>query len=447
MNTKLWEKGTETDAHLEAFTVGNDQELDLRLAPYDILGTKAHIIMLQHCDLLSKDELTKLLPELNHLYQRALEQNLFIEQGVEDIHSQVELMLARKVGEAGKKIHSGRSRNDQVLLDIKLFVRDQIHSIAKKTAHLFEVFINKAEQHQHDLLPGYTHLQVAMPSSFGLWFSAYAESLSDDLHQLHAAWKIANQNPLGSAAGYGSSFPLDRDMTTRMMGFDTLSFNVVYAQMTRGKTEKAIAVAMAALAQTLSKFATDACLYMSQNFGFIELPDAFTTGSSIMPHKKNPDLFELLRARCNKIQALPEQITLLTANLPSGYFRDYQLLKELLFPALEELLSCLEMCALAVKHIQVKPNILDAPKYAHIFSVENVNRLVLKGMSFREAYQAVAQQIATGQFQPEKELHHTLQGSIGNLCLKEIRQKFESGFEQFSFEKVVQAMQALINMK
>jgi argininosuccinate lyase len=447
MNNKLWEKGTETDAHFEAFSVGKDREFDLRLAPYDILGTKAHIIMLQHCGLISEEELKLLLQDLNHLYQRALEQNLTLEKGVEDIHSQVELMLSRKLGEAGKKIHSGRSRNDQVLLDIKLFVRDQIRSIAKMSEHLFEELLNKAKQHQHDLLPGYTHLQVAMPSSFGLWFSAYAESLTDDLHLLHAAWKIANQNPLGSAAGYGSAFPLDRVMTTRLMGFDTLSYNVIYAQMTRGKTEKALAIALAALAQTLSKFASDSCLYMSQNFGFIELPDDFTTGSSIMPHKKNPDLFELLRARCNKIQALPEQITLMMINLPSGYFRDYQLFKELLFPAIDELFSCLEMCALAVKHIRVKPNILDDPRYSHIYSVENVNQLVLNGMSFRAAYQTVAQQIASGQFQPEKELHHTLHGSIGNLCLTEIRQKLQAGLEQFGFEKVDHAMQALIEKK
>ena len=424
MAKKLWEKGIETDAFIEKFTVGKDRELDLELAKYDVQGTIAHITMLESVGLLEKSELEVLIQELNIIQEEIISKGKFeIEEGVEDVHSQVELMLTNKLGDVGKKIHSGRSRNDQVLVDVRLFLRDQLEDIKSLTKELFTALIEQAETHKEILMPGYTHTQAAMPSSFGMWFSAYAESLVDDVEILNGAYKVVNRNPLGSAAGYGSSFPLNRQMTSDLLGFESMVYNSVYAQMGRGKTEQVAASAMASLASTLNKLAADVCLYNSQNFQFLKLPDDLTTGSSIMPHKKNPDVFELLRAKTNVLMALPNQIMMTLGNLTSGYHRDFQLLKELLFPAIKELKNCLKICAYSVSKIEPVQGILDDPKYKLIFSVEAVNMLVVRGIPFREAYQQVAKQIEDGSFEPPKELNHTHEGSIGNLMLEEIKDR------------------------
>ena len=442
---KLWEKSTQVNKKIEKFTVGNDRMLDIYLAKYDILGSIAHILMLQSVGLLSREELDVLLRELKNIYQLAVNDDFIIEEGVEDVHSQVELMLTRKLGDVGKKIHSGRSRNDQVLVDLKLYTRAEIEKTVDAVSALFEVLIEQSEKYKHNLLPGYTHLQIAMPSSFGLWFGAYAESLADDLQMLLAAWKITNRNPLGSAAGYGSSFPLNRQMTTDLLGFDTMNYNVVYAQMGRGKMERIVATALAGVAATVSKLAFDACMFTSQNFGFIKLPDEFTTGSSIMPHKKNPDVFELTRAKCNKLQSIPQQISLITTNLPSGYFRDLQIIKEVFLPAFGELRDCLEMAAMMMERVDVKTDILDDPKYDLIFSVEEVNRLAQNGMPFRDAYKKVGLDIEAGNFNPDKNIHHTHEGSIGNLCNDRIKIYKDSIREQFNFSGVHEAEQNLLN--
>ena len=442
---KLWEKSTQVNKKIEKFTVGNDRMLDIYLAKYDILGSMAHILMLQSVGLLSSNELDVLLRELKNIYQLAVNDDFIIEEGVEDVHSQVELMLTRKLGDVGKKIHSGRSRNDQVLVDLKLYTRAEIEKTVDAVSALFEVLIEQSEKYKHNLLPGYTHLQIAMPSSFGLWFGAYAESLADDLQMLLAAWKITNRNPLGSAAGYGSSFPLNRQMTTDLLGFDTMNYNVVYAQMGRGKMERIVATALAGVAATVSKLAFDACMFTSQNFGFIKLPDEFTTGSSIMPHKKNPDVFELTRAKCNKIQSIPQQISMITNNLPSGYFRDLQIIKEVFLPAFGELRDCLEMAAMMMERVDVKTDILNEPKYDLIFSVEEVNRLAQNGMPFRDAYKKVGLDIEAGNFNPDKNIHHTHEGSIGNLCNDRIKIYKDSIREQFNFSGVHEAEHNLLN--
>jgi argininosuccinate lyase len=441
---KLWEKGISVDAAIEKFTVGKDRELDVLLAPFDILGSLAHVIMLESIGLIGKDELPPILDELKVLYHQSQLPGFIIEEGVEDIHSQVELMLTRKLGNLGKKIHSGRSRNDQVLVDLKLFTREKIEKLVYKADTLADILLEKSEQHKEVLMPGYTHLQIAMPSSFGLWFGAYAESITDDLSILQSAWKIVNQNPLGSAAGYGSSFPLNRTLTTRLLGFEKLNYNVIYAQMGRGKTERIVSFAMANLAATLSKLAYDVCLFMNQNFGFVSLPEELTTGSSIMPHKKNPDVFELIRGHCNKLQALPTQITLISNNLPSGYFRDMQVMKEVFLPAFEELDACLDIASYAMENIRVNHNILDDKKYDYLFSVEEVNKLTLTGMPFRDAYKKIGQQIAEGDFKPSRTVEHTHEGSIGNLCLDEIRKRKDEIVHNFGFETVTQAIKKLI---
>ena len=441
---KLWEKGIPVNKAIEEFTVGKDRELDLYLAPYDILGSMAHIIMLESVGLIEKNELPVLLEELKKLYQIAIDKKFVIEDGVEDVHSQVEFMLTQKLGDLGKKIHSGRSRNDQVLLDLKLFTRDAIKEIVESASSLIDILLRRAEQTKHILMPGYTHLQIAMPSSFGLWFSAYAESLTDDLELLFSVYKITNQNPLGSAAGYGSSFPLNRQLTTNLLGFWKMNYNVVYAQMGRGKVEKIVSFALANLAGTLSKLAFDVCLFMNQNFNFVSLPAEFTTGSSIMPHKKNPDVFELIRAKCNKLQGIPNQISLMTNNLPSGYFRDLQIVKEVFLPSFKELNDCLNIATLALENISIKENILDDSKYDFLFSVEEVNKLVLQGVPFREAYKIVGEQIETGKFQPEKQVNHTHEGSIGNLCLDKIAEFKNEKIESFHFEKVEEAINELL---
>jgi len=441
---KLWEKGIPVNKAIEEFTVGKDRELDLYLAPFDILGSMAHIIMLESVGLIEKKELPVLIEKLKELYQSAVDGDFVIDEGVEDIHSQVEFLLTEELGDLGKKIHSGRSRNDQVLLDLKLFTRDAIKEIVESTSDFIDVLIERSEETKSVLMPGYTHLQVAMPSSFGLWFSAYAESLSDDLELLLSAYKITNQNPLGSAAGYGSSFPLNRQLTTDLLGFDNLNYNVVYAQMGRGKVEKIVSFAMANLASTLSKLAYDVCLFMSQNFNFVNLPVEFTTGSSIMPHKKNPDVFELIRARCNKLQGIPNQISLVINNLPSGYFRDLQMVKEVFLPAFKELNDCLNIATLAIKNMTANSEILDDSRYDFIFSVEEVNKLVLKGIPFREAYKQVGEQIEKGEFQPEKNVDHSHEGSIGNLCLDKILEKKEAIVENFNFMKTTRAIKQLL---
>lgn len=441
---KIWQKNTDVNSFVEAFTVGNDRVLDLELASADILGSLAHTRMLHHIGLLDSTDLASVQTGLKALY-REVEAGLFvIEDGVEDVHSQVELLLTKRIGEAGKKIHSGRSRNDQVLVDLKLFFRVEIESLVKSTQVLFDRLMTLSEQHKAVLLPGYTHLQIAMPSSFGLWFGAYAESLVDDLAVLQAAWKVCNKNPLGSAAGYGSSFPLNRRMTTELLGFDDLNYNVVYAQMGRGKTERILAQGMSAIAATLARFAMDVCLYINQNFGFISFPDHLTTGSSIMPHKKNPDVFELVRGRCNKIQALPNEIALMTTNLPSGYHRDLQLLKENLFPAFRSLNECLEITTFMLEHIRIKEGILDDPKYDYLFSVEVVNDEVLKGVPFREAYRNIGLAIEAGTFKPQKAVNHNHEGSIGNLCNSEIRQAFGQAVGDFGFDRVHEALSKLL---
>lgn len=444
MAQKLWEKNVKVDKEVDTFTVGKDREMDLYLAKYDVLGSMAHITMLESIGLLKADELRVLLAELKQIYHLADEGKFTIEEGVEDVHSQVELMLTRKLGDVGKKIHSGRSRNDQVLLDLKLFTRARIQELTHLSLALFRALQEQSEKYKNVLLPGYTHLQIAMPSSFGLWFGAYAESLADDMQLMQAAWKICNRNPLGSAAGYGSSFPLNRQMTTDLLGFDSMDYNVVYAQMGRGKMERSVAFAMAGLAATLSKLAFDACLFNSQNFAFIKLPDTFTTGSSIMPHKKNPDVFELTRAKCNKIQGLPNQITLISNNLPSGYFRDLQIIKEVFLPAFDELRDCLVMATHIIKEVKVNEHILDDEKYSLIFSVEEVNRLVLSGVPFRDAYKQVGLEIEAGRFVPQKDIRHTHEGSIGNLCNDRISALMQSIIDGFSFAKTNEAERRLI---
>jgi len=444
MAQKLWEKSVQVNKNIERFTVGLDREMDLYLAKYDVLGSMAHITMLESIDLLTKEELTQLLAELKNIYATAEKGEFVIEEGVEDVHSQVELLLTRKLGDVGKKIHSGRSRNDQVLLDLKLFTRAEIKEIAESVEQLFHVLIRQSERYKNVLMPGYTHLQIAMPSSFGLWFGAYAESLADDMLFLQAAFKMCNRNPLGSAAGYGSSFPLNRTMTTQLLGFDSLDYNVVYAQMGRGKMERNVAFAMATIAGTLSKMAFDACLFNSQNFGFVKLPDECTTGSSIMPHKKNPDVFELTRAKCNKIQALPQQIMMIANNLPSGYFRDLQIIKEIFLPAFQELKDCLDMATYIMDKIKVNEHILDDDKYQLIFSVEEVNRLAREGMPFRDAYKKVGLDIEAGNFSPNKEVHHTHEGSIGNLCNDEISALMQQIVNGFNFHCMETAESALL---
>ncbi|MEI8085712.1 MAG: argininosuccinate lyase [Paludibacter sp.] len=444
MATKLWEKSTQVNAKIEAFTVGRDREMDVFLAKYDVLGSMAHIKMLESIGLLQSNELEILLVELRSIYSIADNGEFIIEEGVEDVHSQVEMLLTRKLGDIGKKIHSGRSRNDQVLLDLKLFARAEIEKIVATVSDLFDVLISQSNNYKEVLLPGYTHLQVAMPSSFGLWFGAYAESLADDLQLLLSAWKITNRNPLGSAAGYGSSFPLDRQMTTDLLGFDSMNYNVVYAQMGRGKMERTVANALASVAATISKLAFDACMFTSQNFGFIRLPDEFTTGSSIMPHKKNPDVFELTRAKCNKIQAIPHQIMMITNNLPSGYFRDLQIIKEIFVPAFSELTDCLEMTAMMMAQVEVNTKILADSRYDYLFSVEEVNRLTLQGVPFRDAYKQVGIDIEQGNFKPNKTVNHTHQGSIGNLYNNEICSYKNGVIAEFSFDKVHQAEKKLL---
>ena len=441
---KLWEKGIPVNKAIEDFTVGKDRELDLYLAPFDILGSMAHITMLESVGLIEKNELPVLLTELKRLYQKAIENDFSIDEGVEDVHSQVEFLLTQELGDLGKKIHSGRSRNDQVLLDMKLFTRDAIREIVEGTSSLIDILLGRAEETKSVLMPGYTHLQIAMPSSFGLWFSAYAESLTDDLELLLSAYKITNQNPLGSAAGYGSSFPLNRQLTTDLLGFAKMNYNVVYAQMGRGKVEKIVSFALANLASTLSKLAFDVCLFMSQNFSFVSLPAEFTTGSSIMPHKKNPDVFELIRAKCNKLQGIPNQISIMVNNLPSGYFRDLQIVKEVFLPSFKDLNDCINIAALAIENLSVKENILDNSKYDYLFSVEKVNELVLKGMPFRDAYKTVGEQIETGKFQTNKVVAHTHEGSIGNLCLDKIADYKNQKIESFNFGEVESAIKQLL---
>lgn len=427
---KLWDKGFEPDKMIEKFTVGQDRELDLRLARYDVQGSMAHIKMLQKIGLLTADELKVLLAALDEILAVIERGDFVIEEGVEDVHSQVEFMLTERLGDIGKKIHSGRSRNDQVLVDLKLFMRDELRNIAVSTSHLFDRLQWLSDKYQDVLMPGYTHLQVAMPSSFGLWFGAYAESLADDMQMLVAAYNIANQNPLGSAAGYGSSFPLDRELTTELLGFADLHYNVVAAQMSRGKTERAAAMAIGAIASTLGHFAMDVCLWMCQNFGFVSFPDEFTTGSSIMPHKKNPDVFEIMRGKCNRLQSVQNEIALLTANLPLGYNRDLQLLKDIIFPATTTLVECLDMCDFMLQHIRVNADIVSDKKYDYLFTVEDVNRLTLSGVPFREAYRTIGMQVQKGEYQPTRQVHHTHVGSMGNLCNDRIANKMHALLKQ-----------------
>ncbi|VTR32080.1 argininosuccinate lyase [Sphingobacterium thalpophilum] len=441
---KIWQKNIDVDSFVESFTVGNDREMDLQLAAADVLGSLAHTRMLNSIDLMTDADLDVVQKELKNIYKDIQAGNFQIESSVEDVHSQVEMLLTQRIGEAGKKIHSGRSRNDQVLVDLKLYFRSEIQQIIQHTEAFFNILVQLSERYKHILIPGYTHLQIAMPSSFGLWFGAYAESLVDDLEMMRAAWKVCNKNPLGSAAGYGSSFPLNRTMTTQLLGFEDLNYNVVYAQMGRGKTERILAQGMSAIAATLAKFAMDVCLYINQNFGFISFPAHLTTGSSIMPHKKNPDVFELIRSRCNKIQALPNEIALMTTNLPSGYHRDLQLLKENLFPAFTSLKDCLEIATFMLENISVKENVLDDPKYDYLFSVEVVNNEVLKGVPFREAYRTIGIDIEAGRFKPSKEVNHTHEGSIDNLCNDQIQRMFQQVKATFEFEKVEQAIDELL---
>ncbi len=441
---KLWDKGYSEDERIDRFTVGRDRELDLHLAPFDVLGTMAHITMLETIGLLKKSELEVLLKELKDIYKTAEEGKFVIEDGIEDVHSQVELMLTRRLGDIGKKVHSGRSRNDQVLLDLKLYIRAQIEDLVGRVSKLFDVLQSQSEKYKDILIPGYTHLQVAMPSSFGLWFGAYAESLTDDMTMLAAAWDVANQNPLGAAAGYGSSFPLNRAMTTRLLGFDDLAYNVVYAQMGRGKTERIVTFALAAIAETVGRLAFDGCLFTSQNFGFIHLPKQMTTGSSIMPHKKNPDVFELVRAHCNKIQGAPNTIRLISGNLPSGYFRDMQIIKEVFIPLFDEIKDCIDITAYAIENIEVERDIMKDPRYKYAFSVEEVNRRALAGTPFRDAYRQVGMEIEQGHFEFNGQIHHTHEGSIGNLCNDKIREKMDRIRSRFTFAKVNDALAALL---
>ena len=441
---KLWSKGFEINKEIERFTVGRDREMDLYLAKYDVMGSMAHITMLNSIGLIADDELPQLLKELRKIYDICEKGEFVIEDDIEDVHSEVELMLTRALGDMGKKIHSGRSRNDQVLVDLKLFTRARLREVVDEVKTLFDELIQQSEANKDVLMPGYTHLQIAMPSSFGLWFGAYAESLTDDMLYLQAAYKMTNRNPLGSAAGYGSSFPLNRQMTTDLLGFDSMNYNVVYAQMGRGKMERNVAFAIAGLAGTLAKMAFDACLFNSQNFQFVKLPKECTTGSSIMPHKKNPDVFELIRAKSNKLQSLPTQVTLIQNNLPCGYFRDLQIIKEVFLPAFDELLDCLRMTAYIINKMEVRRDILDNPMYDAIFSVEEVNRLAAEGMPFRDAYKKVGLDIEAGKFTPNKNIHHTHEGSIGNLCNDRIQALMQQTLSGFNFERVDKAEQALL---
>ena len=443
--SKLWQKTTNVNELVENFTVGRDRELDAQMAAFDVLGSLAHTTMLQSIGLLDAADYELVQVELKNIYREVLNGSFVIEAGVEDVHSQVELLLTRRIGDAGKKIHSGRSRNDQVLVDLKLFFRHELQEVVGEVVTLFNQLIKLSEKHKAVLLPGYTHLQIAMPSSFGLWFGAYAESLIDDLELLLAAYKITNKNPLGSAAGYGSSFPLNRTLTTKLLGFDSLNYNVVYAQMGRGKTERVIAQALSSVAATLAKMAMDQTLYLSQNFSFVSYPDNLTTGSSIMPHKKNPDVWEIMRGKCNRLQALPNDVALMTTNLPSGYHRELQLLKELLFPAFTDLKLCLQMAAFMLEHIEVKANILDDPKYVYLFSVDEVNKLVLGGLPFRDAYKQVGMAIEQGNFDPEKKALHTHEGSIGNLNNEQISAALDTLVKSFDFEKVSRSVASLVS--
>jgi argininosuccinate lyase len=441
---KLWQKDKTSLKEVEKFTTGNDRDMDLYLAAFDVIGSLAHIAMLQSIGLLEKKEFDILSAELKRIYKKISDNDFRLDEGVEDIHSQVELELTKKLGDVGKKIHSGRSRNDQVLLDIKLYLRYEIEQVVKLTKDLFDLLIAQSEKNKAHLLPGYTHLQLAMPSSFGLWFGAFAESLTDDVAVLYGAYQVVNKNPLGSAAGYGSSFPLNRTLTTKLLGFDDLNYNVVYAQMGRGKTERVVASALANIAATLAKLSMDACLFLNQNFGFISFPEELTTGSSIMPHKKNPDVFELIRARCNQLIALPNDIALITTNLPSGYHRDLQVLKELLFPGIQHLKDCLQMARLMIANVSVKEDLLQDEKYKFLFSVEEVNKLVLSGMPFRDAYKKIGLDIEKGNYRPDIHLDHTHEGSIGNLCLPEIAAAMNKNLQQFQFERNNRAIENLL---
>ncbi|HEY4149256.1 MAG TPA: argininosuccinate lyase [Chitinophagaceae bacterium] len=442
---KLWQKNTASLKEVEQFTVGKDREMDQYLAAFDVLGSLAHTQMLESVGLLTKDDLTQLQAALKNIYQQIKQGKFRLQDDVEDIHSQVELLLTEKLGDIGKKIHSARSRNDQVLVDVKLFLRSELEELVTAVQPFFDLLLQQSEKHKDDLLPGYTHLQLAMPSSFGLWLGAYAESLVDDVITLKGAYEVVNKNPLGSAAGYGSSFPINRSMTTQLLGFDDLNYNVVYAQMGRGKAERIVAMALANLADTLARLSMDACLYLNQNFGFISFPPELTTGSSIMPHKKNPDVFELIRSHCNRIKALPNEIMLMTTNLPSGYHRDLQLLKEHLFPAFATLKSCIEMAGLMLSNMQVKKDILADEKYKYLFSVEEVNKLVLQGLPFRDAYKQVGIAIEQDKFEYSTHIHHTHEGSIGNLCHPEIRRMMQNTLQSFNFSKVNRALEQLLH--
>ena len=444
MAQKLWTKNYDMTSEIERFTVGRDREMDLFLARYDVLGSMAHATMLETIDLLTTEERDLLLNELREVYAQCERGEFVIEDGVEDVHSQVELLLTRRLGDVGKKIHSGRSRNDQVLVDLKLFIRHELQEVVLLVKQLFDELQRRSEETKDVLMPGYTHLQVAMPSSFGLWFGAHAESLCDDVLMLLAAYRQANRNPLGSAAGYGSSFPLNRQLTTELLGFESMAYNVVYAQMGRGKTERNVAFALASVAGTLSKLAFDACLFCSQNFGFVKLPKECTTGSSIMPHKKNPDVFELIRGKSNKLQALPQQVTLIMNNLPTGYFRDLQIIKEVFLPAFDELKDCLQMAAYIINKMEVNEHILDNPMYDPMFSVEEVNRLAANGMPFRDAYKKVGLDIEAGNFKADHQIHHTHEGSIGNLCNDKIEALMSHTLSEFHFERVKEAEKKLL---
>jgi argininosuccinate lyase len=444
---KLWQKDTplgDGGKEVEIFTIGKDREMDMYLAAFDVLGSLAHIEMLESVGLLTKNELTQLQKELKSIYQKIEKSEFKLQDDTEDIHSEVELLLTQKLGDVGKKIHSARSRNDQVLVDVKLFLRNELEELVKTIQPFFELLQSQSEKYKDYFLPGYTHLQLAMPSSFGLWFGAYAESLVDDILTIKAAYDVVNKNPLGSAAGYGSSFPINRTLTTKLLGFEDLNYNVVYAQMGRGKAERIVAQSLANVADSLAKLSMDACLYLNQNFGFISFPAELTTGSSIMPHKKNPDVFELIRSHCNRIKALPNEIILITTNLPSGYHRDLQLLKEHLFPAFKVLKDCIEMAGLMLSNIEIKKDILTDEKYKYLFSVEEVNKLVNAGMPFRDAYKKVGLDIEAGHFNYNTNINHTHEGSTGNLCTAEIKQQMQKNIDSFPFKKVGTALSKLI---
>jgi argininosuccinate lyase len=441
---KLWQKNVESLKEVETFTVGKDHELDLFLAPFDVLGSLAHIEMLNSVGLLTDEELMELQNALKKIYKEIESGNFSLDDDVEDIHSQIEFLLTKKLGDSGKKIHSARSRNDQVILDLKLFLRSEIEKLVHDVNAFFNLLLTQSEKYKDHLLPGYTHFQLAMPSSFGLWFGAYAESLADDLITLHGAWEITNKNPLGSAAGFGSSFPIDRKLTTQLLGFEDLNYNVVYAQMSRGKTERILSQALANIAATLSRMSMDACIYLNQNFGFISFPAELTTGSSIMPHKKNPDVFELIRGHCNRIQALPNEIMMMSVNLPSGYHRDFQLLKEHLFPAIKNLKDCLRMATLMIENIDIKKDILEDEKYKYLFTVEEMNKLVLQGMPLRDAYKKIGADVENGTFKTDMKMHHTHEGSIGNLQNEQIKIMMDKVIERFDFKKVNEALQRLL---